>query len=133
MLKYPTIDAFIKISEMSPQDPLVNYFIMISCLDKIASEDEVHNFSDYSNEEVDGFMENLSSSVIKLIQTFFETMPKLRHEFKYKNSKGNDISISIQQPVQNIYADGIDNDKVKLLEINQNNKQREWTEIQIVK
>ena len=51
----------------------------------------------------------------------------------YENSKGNDISISIQQPVQNIYADGIDNDKVKLLEINQNNKQREWTEIQIVK
>ena len=31
------------------------------------------------------------------------------------------------------YADEIDNDKVKLLEINQNNKQREWTEIQIVK
>ena len=51
----------------------------------------------------------------------------------YENSKGNDISISIQQPEQNIYADGIDNDKVKLLEINQNNKQREWTEIQIVK
>jgi hypothetical protein len=51
----------------------------------------------------------------------------------YENSKGNDISISIQQPVQNIYADEIDNDKVKLLEINQNNKQREWTEIQIVK
>jgi hypothetical protein len=51
----------------------------------------------------------------------------------YENSKGNDISISIQQPVQNIYADGIDNDKVKLLEINKNNKPREWTEIQIVK
>ena len=51
----------------------------------------------------------------------------------YENSKGNDISISIQQPVQNIYADRIDNDKVKLLEINKNNKQREWTEIQIVK
>ena len=51
----------------------------------------------------------------------------------YENSKGNDISISIQQPVQNIYADEIDNDKVNLLEINQNNKQREWTEIQIVK
>jgi len=96
MLKYPTIDAFIKITEMSPQDPLVNYFIMISCLDKIASEDEVHNFGDYSNEEVDGFMENLSSSVIKLIQTFFETMPKLRHEFKYTNSKGNDKTFVIE-------------------------------------
>jgi hypothetical protein len=51
----------------------------------------------------------------------------------YENSKRNDISVSIQQSVQNIYADGVDNDKVKLLEINQNNKQQEWNEIQIGK
>ena len=49
------------------------------------------------------------------------------------NYKDNDISVSIKQPVNNIYTDWLDNDKIKLLEINQNNKQREWTEIQIVK
>jgi hypothetical protein len=51
----------------------------------------------------------------------------------HDNYKGNDISVSIKQPVNNIYTDCLDNDKIKLLEINQNNKQREWTEIQIVK
>lgn len=51
----------------------------------------------------------------------------------HDNYKGNDISVSIKQPVHNIYTDCVDNDKIKLLEINQNNKQREWTEIQIVK
>jgi hypothetical protein len=51
----------------------------------------------------------------------------------YENSKRNDISVSIQQSVHNIYADGVDNDKIKLLEINQNNKQQEWNEIQIGK
>jgi hypothetical protein len=51
----------------------------------------------------------------------------------HDNYKDNDISVSIKQPVNNIYTDCLDNDKIKLLEINQNNKQREWTEIQIVK
>ena len=51
----------------------------------------------------------------------------------HDNYKDNDISVSIKQPVNNIYTDCLDNDKIKLLEINQNNKQREWTEIQIAK
>ena len=51
----------------------------------------------------------------------------------HDNYKDNDISVSIKQPVNNIYTDCLDNDKIKILEINQNNKQREWTEIQIVK
>ena len=48
-LKYPSIDAFVKITELDSKDPLVNYFVMISCLDKIASEDEVFYFKDYIN------------------------------------------------------------------------------------
>ncbi|MDB9980543.1 gp26 family baseplate hub assembly chaperone [bacterium] len=95
-LNYPTIDAFVKISEMSPQDPLVNYFIMISCLDKIASEDEIHKFKDYTSEEVDAFMETLSSDVVAKIQKFFETMPRLRHELKYTNSNKDEKTFVIE-------------------------------------
>jgi hypothetical protein len=81
---------------MDPNDPLVNYFVMISCLDKLASEDEVHNFKDYSNEEIDSFMENLTGNVIKEIQRFFETMPKLRHEMKYTNKEGKEQTFVIE-------------------------------------
>ena len=95
-LKYPSIDAFVKISEMNPQDPLVNYFIMVSCLDKIASDDEVHEFKEYSSDDVDAFMENLSSDVIGKIQKFFETMPRLRHEFKYTNNKNDEKTFVIE-------------------------------------
>jgi hypothetical protein len=95
-LTYPTIDAFVKISEMSPLDPLVNYFVMISCLDQIASEDEIHKFEDYSSEEVDTFMETLSSDVVAKIQKFFETMPRLRHELKYTNSNNNEKAFVIE-------------------------------------
>jgi hypothetical protein len=95
-LKYPTIDEFIKIIKMSPNDPLANYFIMVSCLDKLASEDEVHYFKDYTPEEIDSFMESLSGGVIKGIENFFQTMPKLRHEMKYKNKNGDEKTFVIE-------------------------------------
>lgn len=88
-LRYPTIDEYVKIVKMDPKDPLVNYFLMTSCLDKVASEDEVYNFTEYSSKEIDEFMENMTSDVVKGIQRFFETMPRLRHEMKYKNK--NDV------------------------------------------
>src|SRR6056300_86067 len=89
-LKYPTIDEFVKIVQSDPNDPLVNYMILISCLDKIASEDESYSFKDYAQDEIDAFMDNVEGSVIRQIQTFFETMPKLRHEMKYKNKEGTE-------------------------------------------
>ena len=95
-LRYPTIDEFIKIVETDVNDPLLNYLLMVSCLEKLASEDEVHYFKEYSPEEVDAFMENLDGSVIKQIQKFFETMPKLRHEMNYTNKDGNDKTFVIE-------------------------------------
>lgn len=95
-LKYPTIDEYIKIRDRDPQDPLINYFILTSCLDKVASDDEVHEFRNYSSKEVDEFMEGVSSSVVKGIQDFFETMPKLRHTLKYTNKDGNDKTFVVE-------------------------------------
>ena len=89
-------DEFTTIVEMDPSDPLVNYFIMVSCLDTLASEDEVHHFKDYTPEETDGFMENLSSAVVRSVQQFFETMPRLRHEMKYTNKEGKDKTFVIE-------------------------------------
>jgi hypothetical protein len=95
-LKYPTIDEFINIVGMNPEDPLVNYFIMVSCLDKVASDDEVHLFSEYKDEEVDDFMGSMTGDVIQGVQKFFETMPKLRHEIKYVNNLGNEKTFVIE-------------------------------------
>ena len=95
-LKYPTIDQYIAISTMDTSDPLVNYFIMISCLDYVASEDELHHFKDHTKEEVDAFMEDVSGEVLKKIQNFFETMPRLRHDLKYTNKNGTEQTFVIE-------------------------------------
>ena len=95
-LKYPSIDSFVKITQMDSRDPLVNYFVMVSCLDKIASEDEVYYFKDYTEQEIDDFMNGLNSQVIAAIQKFFETMPRLRHELQYKNKEGTEKTFVIE-------------------------------------
>jgi|TARA_B110000908_G_C10097729_1_gene377106 hypothetical protein len=89
-LKYPTIDEYIKIQSTAPNDPLAAYFVMTSCLDKVASEDESHNFSDYTDQDIDNFMDGISGEVVKGIQLFFETMPRMRHELKYENKDGKE-------------------------------------------
>ena len=89
-LKYPTINEFVEFVEGDGNDPLVTYNIMISCLDKVASEDEVHNFKDFPREEIDNFMDDMSSDVLVNVKHFFDTMPKLRHEMPYVNKNGDD-------------------------------------------
>lgn len=95
-LKYPTIDEFIKIISLDPDDPLVNYFIMVTCLDKLASEDEVYDFNEYTDDQIDEFMENMTSDVLRGIQNFFETTPKLRHEITYKNKNNEEKTFVIE-------------------------------------
>lgn len=95
-LKYPTIDQFIQIVQMDANDPLTNYYLLITCLDKLASVDEVFDFKEYTQEDIDSFMDGMTGDVIKGIQTFFETMPKLRHEIKYTNSEGKEQTFVVE-------------------------------------
>lgn len=96
VLKYPTIDEYAKILTMDSGDPLINYILMVSCLDKIVSEDEVHNFKEYSDEDIYAFVDNLSAAVIKGIEKFFENIPKLRHEMKYVNENGDEKTFVVE-------------------------------------
>lgn len=95
-LKYPTIDQFIEFVESDQKDSLATYNIMISCLDKVASESDVYKFSDFSREEIDKFMDDLSGDVLIQVKKFFDTMPRLRHEMKYKNKNGNDKTFVLE-------------------------------------
>lgn len=103
ILKYPSIDEFIKITQFDTNDPLASYVIMVSCLDKVVSEDEVHDFKDYTAKEIDDFMENISADVVKGIQKFFETMPKLRHEMKYTN-KNEDEKTFVVEGIRSFFS-----------------------------
>lgn len=95
-LKYPSIDEFVRLVQMDSNDPLTNYYLLISCLDKLATEDEVYDFAEYKQEDIDAFMDDMTGAVIQDIQSFFETMPKLRHEMKYTNKNGDEKTFVVE-------------------------------------
>ena len=95
-LKYPSIDLFSTILKEENITQEKSFEILISCIDKLASEDEVYNFKDFTKKQVDDFVESLQSDIIKKIKLFFDTMPKVRHEIPYNNSKGDEKIFTIQ-------------------------------------
>ena len=95
-LKYPTIDDFADILKKNELSPEKSYEILISSIDKLVSNDEVHNFKDFTKKQVDEFIDSLHADVTKKIKTFFDTIPKVRHEMPYKNSKGDEKVFTIQ-------------------------------------
>ena len=88
-MKYPSLDQFIKnnfdFNEKNQMDQ--SFQLIASCIDKIYTEDEVWATADCTKKEVNDFLEQMNSSQFKLIETFFETMPKLSHTISVTNPK----------------------------------------------
>lgn len=95
-LKYPTINQFAELMNGNPNDPEASYKVMVSCFDQMISENEVIKFSEYSEEEITKFTDDLDANVVKNIRKFFDTIPKLRHELKYTNSNGAEKTFVIE-------------------------------------
>ena len=85
-MKYPSLDQFIKNNFDFDDNSVDKSFELIAtCIDKIYSEEEVWSTADVTNKEVIEFLEQMSSTQIKEIEKFFETMPKLSHTIEVKN------------------------------------------------
>lgn len=85
-MKYPSLDQFIK-NNFDFEDNSVDrsFELIATCIDKIYNEEEVWSTSDVTSKEVVEFLEQMSSAQFKLIEKFFETMPKLSHTVEVKN------------------------------------------------
>ncbi len=88
-MKYPSLDQFIKANfDMKNDNQMEQSFDLIaSCIDKLYSEEEVWASEDCTKKEVNDFLEQMNSGQFKLIETFFETMPKLSHTISVTNPK----------------------------------------------
>ena len=88
-MKYPSLDEFIKNNfDFKEENQMDQSFQLIaSCIDKIYSDEEVWATADCTKKEVNEFLESMNSSQFKLIEKFFETMPKLQHTITVTNPK----------------------------------------------
>ena len=86
-MRYPLIDD-VDINNASIQNDLDSSFKVVKrCIETISDGNTVHTKADYTEKELDEFLNSFNTNQLKTVMSFFETMPKLRHPVKVKNSK----------------------------------------------
>ena len=104
-MRYPSLDQFVK-SNFSFNDNQVDqsFDLIASCVDKIYSEEEAWTSDDFTKKEVIEFLEQMNSSQFKDIESFFTTMPKLRHEVEVLNPKTKKSSKVVLEGLASFFA-----------------------------
>lgn len=85
-MKYPKIDQLIGMNDKDQNEALFD--LMIGCIDTVVDGDEVYKLTDFSDEEIEEFVESFSTEHINKIRDFFETMPVLKIEKEYTRKDG---------------------------------------------
>ena len=92
-LKYPSINEFIEnnfesgVDGGEGSDIDKSLSMITSCIEMIYDNEESWDAADSTQKELEEFIEQLNSKQFKLIEKFFETMPKLSHKIKVTNPK----------------------------------------------
>ena len=83
-LKYPDIDL---ISPNDNKEKLsqvdIGMNVVKKCIDMIFTAETVHERDSFTEEDLDEFLDSLSSEQFEKIKHFFDTIPKLSHTAKY--------------------------------------------------
>lgn len=95
--KYPTIESLLEIHDLKIDSMDAAIETVATCIDVIIDGEEVYDASNYSKEEKLDFINALSTKQFEtIVETFIETMPKMKYTIKYKNNLGNDREIPLE-------------------------------------
>jgi hypothetical protein len=78
--------------------------IIKQSVSQIVEGETIHEKADFTDKELDEFIESLTSKQFQDIQSFFETMPRLRHEVKFKNPKTKKQNKVTLEGMQSFFA-----------------------------
>jgi len=88
-MAYPKIDQIRMLKDATEENKNdILFKMMVSCIDSVVDGEEVMRLKDFSEEEVDEFIDSLSTKHIGDIKKFFDTMPTLRYEKEYVREDG---------------------------------------------
>lgn len=100
VMKYPTIDLIDELTEFNAKSA---FTIVERCIDYVYDEENTYPASDYSPKELHAFIESLSHSQFEKIERFFETLPKIQQEVKWKCNKCGSEEILILEGLNDFF------------------------------
>ena len=90
VMKYPSLDVFIKQNLAENPDIDDIFELAASCIGQVFDKEEVYD--SFTKAEALEFLENLNAEQFQKVQVFFETMPKLSYTIKVTNPKTKVVS-----------------------------------------
>jgi hypothetical protein len=89
VLKYPTLKNYDVGRGLDNIEIDKVFNILIDCIDHIFEGDKIYPAKDTSKQELKEFIEGLPQDAFTKIKSFFDTMPKLKHEVEVTNPNTN--------------------------------------------
>ena len=84
-MNYPLIDDF---KDFDKGQGSTGFFDLIKkCIDEVVEGETIHKRIDFTNEDLNEFIDSLNSAQLSKIMKFYETMPRLRHVVEVENPK----------------------------------------------
>lgn len=94
-MRYPDISFFADGIQLNNLTDSIK--TICRCIESVIIDDEVYNSVDMSANELEDWIEDLTSDQFKKINSFFETMPKLKHTVTIKNTNTNkDFKVTLE-------------------------------------
>ena len=105
-MKYPSMEEFIKSNFLNENNISVDdtFDLICSCIEQVYDEEESWAASDFTKKELVEFLEQLTSNQFKLIEKFFETMPKLSHTLTVKNPNTENENTIVLEGLTSFFA-----------------------------
>jgi len=87
IMSYPTINTVDPKLSVKGMKTAQLFDMLANSIHQIYEGDKMHSPADYTKEELNKFIESLDAKTYKKINTFFDTMPKLKQEIELENPK----------------------------------------------
>lgn len=84
IMKYPSVQTIQRLEFSDYNDVDMTFDLVVNSIDCIYDSEELYHAKDQSKQELTDFVNNLTQEQFMKIQTFFDTMPTLKHEVDYK-------------------------------------------------
>jgi hypothetical protein len=78
--------------------------IVVSCIDSIYTKEEIHSTKDETKEDIEAWVENLTSDQFEKIAKFFETSPRLEKTIEYKCSKCETENVVVMDGLESFFG-----------------------------
>ena len=99
---YPEISKVVKITS-GKNDAVATFDVIKTCVNQIYDTTNVYTRNDIEDKDLDDFIESMSHEQFMKVQSFFETMPKVKHKITVKNPKTEVVSDLTLEGLQDFF------------------------------